>query len=124
MNGPTLKGELRRGVNAFNLSVGLVTSLAVSLLSYFVMPDLFKIGILQQSVLLGVATMILTTGLHTAGHAYFGWRFEKGVSASQSGQHEQAVRLLSVVEKKEMDHFDPHGVALQALQKSRQVLMS
>ena len=66
--------------------------------------------------------MFLTTGLHTAGHAYFGWRFERGIDASRQGEHERAIALLSVVEKKEMDHFDPEGYALAALKRSRELL--
>lgn len=122
MTGPTFKGELRRGVNAFNLSVGLATSLAAATLSYFQFPDLWALGPTLQAALVGILTMFLTTGLHTAGHAYFGWRFEQGVRAHSEGRFPDAVRLLAVVEKKEMDHFDPDGVALDALRSSRRAL--
>ena len=119
MTTPTLKGELRRGVNAFNLTVGFLTSITLGTLAYFTVPPLHSV---TQSGLLALLVMFLTTGLHTAGHAYFGWRFEKGIRAFQEGRYEEAVMLLGVVEKKEMDHFDPDGVALKALQESRTMM--
>ncbi len=51
--------------------------------------------------------MFLTTGLHTAGHAYFGWRFERGLRAFDEGDYERAVALLAVVEKPEMTTSTP-----------------
>ncbi len=119
MTSPTLKSELRRGVNAFNLTVGFLTSITLGALAYFTVPPLHS---LTHSGLLALLVMFLTTGLHTAGHAYFGWRFEKGIRAFQEGRFQEAVMLLGVVERKEMDHFDPDGVALRALQESRAML--
>lgn len=122
MESPTFSGEFRRGVNAFNLSVGFMTSLTTGVLSFYLLPDLFDLGLLTQALLAAMIMMFLTTGLHTAGHAYFGWRFERGIEAHNMGDHAKAVALLSVVEKKEMDHFDPAGFALRSLQASRAAL--
>ena len=122
---PTFWGELKRGVNLFNLSVGIVTSVTVAGLMYTFVPEpLFALGRGGQALAAGATMMFLTTGLHTAGHAYFGWRFERGIQASRQGEHDRAIALLSVVEKKEMDHFDPEGHALTALRLSREALTS
>lgn len=126
---PTLASEFKRGLNAFNLSVGFVTAVAGSGVAYaltrqLLIPDLFARGPGFQALLAGLLLMTLTTGLHTAGHAYFGWRFERGLRAFAKGDYPLAVRLLAVVEKPEMDHFDPEGYALKALQESRSFLRS
>ncbi|MGE0492461.1 MAG: hypothetical protein AB7S38_24820 [Vulcanimicrobiota bacterium] len=119
---PSFASEFKRGLNAFNLTVGGVTSVAVALGLYLAAPDLLGLGQAGQATVGGLLTMLLTTGLHTAGHAYFGWRFERGIAAHQRGDHRAAVGLLAVVEKHEMDHFDPEGYALRALQSSRVAL--
>lgn len=122
--GPTFASEFRRGLNAFNLTVGTLTSLATGALVHVGMstgwvPDLMGRGVLWQSVFAACVMMVLTTGLHTAAHSYFGWRFERGIRAHHAGEHEEAVRLLAAVEGREMDHYDPDGHALAALQGSR-----
>lgn len=123
--GPTLVSEFWRGLNAFNLTVGTLTSLVTGGLVHMGMaiqliPDLMNRGTLWQSGVAALVMMVLTTGLHTAAHSYFGWRFERGIKAHHEGRHEEAVRLLAPVEGREMDHYDPDGHAMAALRASRE----
>lgn len=127
--GPTLASEFRRGLNAFNLTVGTLTSLVTGALvhagaSAGWIPDLLGRGALVQTVAVALVMMFLTTGLHTAAHSYFGWRFERGIKAHHAGEHTAAIVLLAPVEGREMDHYDPDGHALAALQASRELTSS
>lgn len=123
--GPTLASEFRRGLNAFNLTVGSLTSLATAALLYLSatqgwVPDLTARGESFQAAAGGFLMMVLTTGLHTAAHSYFGWRFERGLRAHHNGEHEIAIKLLAPAESRGMDHYDPDGYALKALRRSRE----
>jgi hypothetical protein len=109
----TLRSELRRGVNAFNLAVGAVLGAAAGVAVY----ALFGAGALAVAVALGVFGF--TTGLHTAAHAYYGWRFERGIRASREGDHARAVALLGAVARRGMDHYDEAGAARRALAASQ-----
>jgi hypothetical protein len=123
--GPTFRSELRRGFDAFNLSVGLATSLAIGagalvLTSRGLLPVLLGRGALAQSLAVALASFLSITAFHAGLHAYFGWRLERGMRAAREGQAADAVRLLGVLDWKGMDHYDADGLARKALERSRE----
>ena len=64
MPGPTASSEFRRGLNPYNLRVGA--------------------GGRARAAALGL--FVIITGMHTATHRYFGWRFARGIrAASRAG---------------------------------------
>ena len=118
------RSELRRGINRENLLVGVITASAVAGLTFAltatnILPDLMGKGNLAQAIFLGAGTLLLLTAFHTAIHGYFGWRFQRGVTASARGDHDRAIRLLAILDTKGMAHYDPDGFAQSALKKSR-----
>ncbi|HVT01850.1 MAG TPA: hypothetical protein VHL58_00570 [Thermoanaerobaculia bacterium] len=119
---PSLLMELRRGLNLYNLSVGFVTAVALGAATFFFIPDLFDIGRGVQSILAALASFLLITAIHTATHAYFGWRFGRGVTASRAGDHRRATALLSPLDRQGLDHYDISTAARQALSRSRAAL--
>jgi hypothetical protein len=124
---PTLQGELRRGVNPYNLSFGAVAACALAGLagvatSKGLLPQLTPGGAWAQAIWVGVGLFILLTFTHTLAHGAMGWLFERGLRAHCEGKWGSAVRLLSLAERQGMDHYDPHGVALAALHDSRKHL--
>jgi hypothetical protein len=57
--------------------------------------------------------------VHSAMHAYFGWRFGRGLRASLAGDLRLATRLLAPLDRIGLDHYDPTGSARRALEASR-----
>jgi hypothetical protein len=118
--GPTLRSELRRGVNAFNLGVGFVTALAIGagvlvLTSRGLLPLLLGRGPWPQSLLAAFVSFLAITGFHAGMHAYFGWRLQRGIRAASEGREADARRLLRVLDWRGMEHYDEHGVARKSL---------
>jgi hypothetical protein len=126
---PSFAVELRRGLNAYNLRVGALTGAgggialgAATASGAFPMVVAMadpRLALLAQSAVGALATFVFTTALHTAVHAYFGWRFGRGIAASEEGRHAEAIALLSPVTMAGMDHYDPGGHASRALETSR-----
>ncbi|MBX7220567.1 MAG: hypothetical protein K1Y36_11520 [Blastocatellia bacterium] len=120
----SFKSELRRGVNAFNLAIGGAVGTGAGLVMFLLVrfwgAD-FPFGGSSWTWAggTGCGVFIFTTGLHTAVHAYYGWRFEHGMRAAQQGKYQEAERLLRVVERPGMAHYDEAGLARQALLASR-----
>ena len=115
--GPTLRSELRRGLGAYNLAVALVPGVAAGLASLGLFPPLTAAG-------MGTLVFASVTLLHTAAHAWFGWKLGRGVEAHRAGRHEDAVSRLAVLERRGVGHYDPEGVAARALASSRAALLA
>ena len=67
--GPTLRSELRRGFNAWNLSVGLVTALAIGagvlfLTARGVLPVLLGSGALPQALVAALLSFASIIAVH------------------------------------------------------------
>jgi hypothetical protein len=126
---PRATSELRRGLNAYNLRVGALsaTALGVVMLAATVtgtVPDVLGLGAGAQALGAALALFVTITGIHTAAHTYFGWRFDRGLRAATAGEHRRAVRLLAPVERPGMSHYDSDGSARRALGASRAALGS
>jgi hypothetical protein len=126
---PSATSELSRALNAYNLAVGALSAavLGVVVLVATVtgtVPDLFGLGTFRQSLTAALALFVIITGLHTAAHVYFGWRFGRGLRAAVDGDHRRAVRWLAPVERAGMRHYDADGAGLRALAASRAALAS
>ena len=119
---PSFRSELKRGLNLYNLSVGFMTAVTVGATSFFLIPDLSDRGRGVQSIVVALAVFLLITGIHTAAHAYFGWRFGRGVAASRAGDHRRAAALLASLDRRGMDHYDISSAARRALVRSRAAL--
>jgi len=83
---PRATSELRRGLNAHNLRVGALsaTALGVVMLAATVtgtVPDVLGLGAVAQALGTALALFVTITGIHTAAHTYFGWRFDRGLGA-------------------------------------------
>jgi hypothetical protein len=122
--GPTAASEFRRGLNAYNLMVGVVASLAGGVAALLATalgaaPDVLGLGSLAQALGVGLLLFVVITGLHTATHTYFGWRFARGIRAAESGDHARAARLLAPVERRGMTHYDEGGHARRTLAACR-----
>ena len=120
---PTLAGELRRGVNPYNLKFGLVAavllSAAVAALTWQGwFPDLAG-GALRQGGYCLVGLFVVVTAIHTVAHGLMGWVFQVGLRYHCRGDFRRAARWLALAERPGMDHYDPHGVALEALRDCR-----
>jgi hypothetical protein len=121
---PTAATEFRRGLNAFNVMVGVVSSAALGVgtlgaTAIGAVPDLLGLGAGPQALAAALGLFVLITALHTAAHTYLGWRFDRGIRAADAGEHRRAVRLLTPVEGRGMSHYDPDGAARRALDVSR-----
>ena len=121
---PTAATEFRRGVNGYNLTVGLIASLALGgavLLATAtgVGPDLLGRGAEPQAAVAALALFVVITAIHTAVHTYLGWRFDRGIRAATAGDYPRAVRLLIPVTRPGLDHYDPDGTARHTLESSR-----
>ena len=95
MPGPTASSELRRGLNRHNLMVGAAAALALGAATLAatgagVLPDLFLLGPGRQSLAAALGLFVIITGMHTATHTYFGWRFARGIRAAGAGEHARA----------------------------------
>ena len=124
---PSATTELSRALNAYNLAVGALSSaaLGVAVLVATVIgtvPDLLGLGTLRQALTAALGLFVIITGLHTAAHVYFGWRFGRGLRATVDGNHRRAVRWLAPVERAGLHHYDPDGAARRALAASRAAL--
>lgn len=127
MPGPTASSEFRRGLDPYNLMVGAVAALALGAAALVgslagIVPDLFLFGAGRQALGAALGLFVIITGMHTATHTYFGWRFARGIRAAGAGQHAQAARLLAPVERPGMGHYDPGGYAKRMLDSSRTAL--
>jgi hypothetical protein len=125
--GPTAASEFRRGLNAYNMMVGAVAALVLGLAALGatargVAPDLFGVGAAAQALGAGLGLFLLITGMHTATHTYFGWRFARGIRAAGAGDHARAARLLAPVERAGMSHYDLGGHVQRTLDASRLAL--
>jgi hypothetical protein len=110
---PTLKGELARGVNPFNLKFGAVAALLLGAgLGLF-------LGSWKWGVALVLGLFVALTVVHTMAHGLMGWVFERGLKLHCQGEYKRAIPWLSLSEKAGMDHYDPNGLALEALGDSR-----
>jgi hypothetical protein len=127
MPGPTAASELRRGLKTYNLMVGAVAALGLGLATLVatragIAPDLFLLGAGRQALAAALGLFVIITGMHTATHTYFGWRFARGIRAAGAGEHARAARLLAPVERPGMSHYDPGGHARKMLDASRSAL--
>ena len=126
---PTAASEFRRGFDAYNLMVGALSSVALGLVVLLasaagLIPDVLGRGAFQQSAAVALALFVVITGMHTAAHTYFGWRFDRGIRAAADDDHARALRLLGPVERPGMGHYDPEGRAQAALASSRAALQA
>src|SRR5437879_704957 len=124
MPGPTAASELRRGLNAYNLTVGAVSALVLGAATLAatlagVAPDLFLLGAGKQALAAALGLFVIITGMHTATHTYFGWRFARGIRAAGAGEHARAAGLLAPAERPGMSHYDPGGYAKKMLEQAR-----
>ena len=122
--GPTAASEFRRGLNPYNLMVGAVAALALGAATLVatlagVAPDVVARGAATQALAAALGLFVIITGMHTATHTYFGWRFARGIRAAGAGQHTRAARLLAPVERPGMRHYDPGGDAQTMLDRAR-----
>jgi len=127
MPGPTAASEFRRGLNTYNLMVGAGAAVALGVAALVatragVVPDLFLLGAGRQALAAALGLFVIITGMHTATHTYFGWRFARGIRAAGAGEHARAARLLAPVERPGMGHYDPGGYARTMLTASRTAL--
>src|SRR5256885_297317 len=76
-------------------------------------------GAATQALAAALGLFVIITGMHTATHTYFGWRFARGIRAAGAGQHTRAARLLAPVERPGMRHYDPGGDAQTMLDRAR-----
>ena len=118
----SLRSELHRSFNRQNLITAAlvtvsVTAPAAGLGAGGVLPDFSGLGWIIQALLAGVAAGLAITLLHAAMHAYFGWRFGRGVQAVNQGRDTQARRLLTPAASWAM-HYDPAGLARAALERA------
>ncbi len=121
---PSFRRGLRTGVSAFNVAVGggvaLVGGTATLVATRAdLLPDLTGHDGWWESggVALGLFTAI--TAFHTALHAYFGWRFGRGLAAHRAGDHARAARLLAPIARAGMEHYDEGGIGARTLTESR-----
>ena len=125
--GPTAASEFRRGLDPYNLMVGAVGALGLGALTLVathagVAPDLLERGARTQALAAALGLFGIITGMHTATHTYFGWRFARGIRAAGAGEHVRAVRLLAPVERRGLSHYDPGGHAQRTLEAARTAL--
>lgn len=113
---PTLSGELKRGVNPFNLKFGGVAAVLLGA----------GLGAALQSwpwaIGLTGGLFVALTLLHTLAHGLMGWIFERGLKLHCQQDYRRAARWLGLAAQPGMDHYDPNGVALEALRDCRQRL--
>lgn len=114
---PTFQAELKRGVNPYNLSVGAISSIGLG--SLVGLSGLLPGSRWTAGILTSLALFLALTLLHTLAHATMGFLFERGLEAHCRGNFRQAKRWLAPAAWKGMEHYDPNGVALQALQECR-----
>src|SRR5688572_19998486 len=113
---PTAASELRRGFDAYNLTVGVLAATALGAATLVATatgaaPDIIGRGAPLQALAAALILFATITALHTATHTYFGWRFSRGIQAAESGHPELAIRLLEPVTRRGMTHYDPEGHA-------------
>lgn len=116
--------ELRRGLSTDNLRVAALAAAglgggALVATAGGAAPDVLGHGAIAQALATAAALFVAITALHAAAHAYFGWRFERGLRAAAAGEHRRAARLLGPVSRPGMDHYDLDGAARRALLSAR-----
>jgi hypothetical protein len=115
--GPAL--EIRRALDRHSLLLAAMTSLVLAVPVYLVVerfaPGAGRSGAI--AVLFAVATFGAITLLHVTLHAYFGWRFARGIRAAMRGRTRLARRLLALRAWPGMAHYDASGEALRAWQR-------
>src|SRR2546427_342431 len=97
--GPTAASEFRRGLNPYNLMVGAVAALALGAVTLVatlagVAPDLLARGAATQALAAALGLFVIITGMHTATHTYFGWRFARLRSGTAAGGIPHSVHPL------------------------------
>ena len=120
---PTLRSELRRGVSPYNLGVAFIASLIIAVVESAlrragVIP-LIASSDLAQALAVGATLFAAISAMHIAAHAYFGWRFERGVAALANGSVTRALRLLEIADRKGMEHYDEQGAVRRLVAKIR-----
>lgn len=106
---PTLSGELKRGVNPFNLKYGATAAVILgAVLGGF-------LGSWYYALALMLGLFVSVTLLHTIAHGFMGWVFERGLKLHCQRRYRAAARWLALADKPGMDHYDSSGVALAAL---------
>jgi hypothetical protein len=126
-SGPTAASEFRRGLDPYNLMVGGAAAIVLGAATLVVTlagvaPDLVARGAAVQAVAAAFGLFVIITGMHTGTHAYFGWRFARGIRAAGAGEHARAACLLAPIERLGMSHYDPGGHAQRTLAASRAAL--
>ncbi len=121
---PTLKSELRRGLNSYNLFVSALASIALGLVflgltAIGVVPSLSPSAAETQALVVSLVLFVAIAAVHAAMHAYFGWRLGRGVSAFAAGDFDRARRLLAVLDRPGIEHYDPGSGARAALSQLR-----
>jgi hypothetical protein len=121
---PSGRSEFWRGLDVGNLKVGAAAAVLLGVAVAAgtrggVVADAVGLGPVGQGAAAAGGLFVVITGLHTAAHTYFGWRLGRGLRAHRAGDHRRALRLLGVVERPGMTHYDPGGHARRALAASR-----
>jgi hypothetical protein len=104
-----VRRELKRSLNPRNLTISALASLALGI------PALI---FLSTSLWLVPFLFVLIAGIHCLMHLYFGWRFERGIKAAESGNDALAIRLLAGADTS-LKHYDPDGICRATLQRFR-----
>ena len=117
----SFRSEFKRSFQWYNLGVAFLASATLTLLAFFFFR---QIEWLPMNASWGALFLFLglfsgITFLHAMMHCYWGWRFEKGITASNQGDTIRALSLLTPIEWPRMNHYDPGNKALIALQQSR-----
>jgi hypothetical protein len=121
---PSLFSELRRSLSLYNLTVAGLVGAASGLFVYVLcatrmLPGSEAFDGEPLAIAVGILGFLSVASIHSAMHAYFGWRFGRGLRASLSGDTRLAARLLAPVERVGLDHYDPTGSARRALEACR-----
>ena len=111
-------------MSAYNLTVGLVAAVAIgcihfALTSMRAFPLFLDRRPLLESLLVTVGLFCAISLPHIATHAYFGWRFQRGVASLANGDVERALRLLAIVDRPGIEHYDEHGTVRALVRELR-----
>ena len=122
MPGPSFRSELRRAFNAYNLTVGFLAAVILGIVAAAA-AALTDLGSpIQLGAISGAVAFVLITLLHALAHSYFGHRLERGLQAAEKGDWRRAEKLLEVLDRQGMDHYDEDGTAAAALAHVRRQL--
>ena len=106
---PSLRSELRRSLTASNLLTAALPPVALLLIAVLAMPD-DPLKAVLPAMLLWFASVILHAGVH----AYFGWRYQRGLQSLECGHLQRARKLLAPALTAWGCHYDPAGIARRA----------